>query len=326
MRLQLLVPQYGEDDAVIKPLLDSVALQQNADFNEIGVILCNDGGDTRFSQSLLERYPFPVTYLQREHGGVSAARNACLDAAEAEYVMFCDADDMFFNACGLQLLFAQMKKEPFDSLVSAFVEETRDPETRAPVYVPHPMDSTFVHGKVHRREYLLREHIRWNEALTIHEDSYFNILCQNLSEKVLYCPEAFYLWKWRDNSVCRHDPNYILRTYTNMIDSNDALLDAFLARGREDKARFFAGFLIFDAYYAMNKPEWINQANRDYRDSTEQRFSQYYRKRKELWDALPDAERMHLSNAVRSRSIQEGMLMEAVTVRAWLEKMEKLGN
>ena len=47
MKLQILVPQYEETDEIIKPLLDSIALQQNVDFNEIGVIIVNDGSDTR---------------------------------------------------------------------------------------------------------------------------------------------------------------------------------------------------------------------------------------------------------------------------------------
>ena len=61
------------------------------------------------------------------------------------------------------------------------------------VYVNRDMDSTFVHGKVHRRRYLLKNKIRWNDNLTIHEDSYFNILCQNLTENAKYCPFPFYL-------------------------------------------------------------------------------------------------------------------------------------
>ena len=114
------------------------------------------------------------------------------------------------------------------TLASVFIEETRLPETGEITYVSHEQDSTFVHGKVHRRQYLLDSHIRWNDALTIHEDSYFNILCQNLSPNVKYCQTPFYLWRWRDESVCRHDPKYILKTYRNMIDSNDALVGELL--------------------------------------------------------------------------------------------------
>ena len=80
----------------------------------------------------------------------------------------------------------------FDSLVSVFIEESRIPETNEITYINHEMDSTFVHGKVHRRKYLINKNIRWNPDLTIHEDSYFNIQCQNLSKNVKYCQTPFF--------------------------------------------------------------------------------------------------------------------------------------
>lgn len=335
MKLQFLIPQYNETDDIIKPLLDSIAIQQNVDFNEIGAIICNDGSDVFLSDDLLNGYPFPVEYHKESHRGVSATRNACLDYSTADYVMFCDADDIIHNACGLWILFKEMDTG-FDSLVSCFVEETRcgqdipaNPKTGQPamkkgdvMYINHELDSTFVHGKVHRRQYLIEQNIRFNDALTIHEDSYFNILCQNLSENVKYCPTPFYLWRWRDNSVCRHDPKYILKTYRNMLDSNDALVDEFIRRGRQDKAAFYCGFIVFDAYYTMNKPEWINQENREYRDMTEKRFAEYFAKHRSLWDSVPVPDKMRLSNDVRTRSVNEGMLMESVTIEEWLKRME----
>lgn len=323
MKLQILVPQYNETDEVIKPLLDSIAIQQNVPFEEIGVIIVNDGSDTLLSEDWLAGYPFKVQYYKCPHRGVSAARNACLDIATAEYVMFCDADDMFYNACGLWILFREMQIG-FDSLSSAFVEETRVPGTGAVEYINHDQDSTFVHGKVHRLEYLLTQNIRWNDGLTIHEDSFFNILCQNLSQNVKYCPTPFYLWKWRGESVCRHDPKYMLKTYKNLLDSNDALVDEFLRRGKNDKALFYTALMIFDAYYTMNKPEWVNQENREYRDSTELRFSSYFRKHEGLWNTLSASDKMQISNGVRSRSVMEGMQMEAVTIDGWLHHIKHL--
>lgn len=322
MRLQILIPQYKETDEVIKPLLDSIAIQQSVSFDEVGVIIVNDGSDVFLSDDLLESYPFKIEYYKEPHKGVSAARNACLDHATADYVMFCDADDMFMNVCGLYIIFREFETG-FDSLVSVFMEESRHPETEVPVYLNHDMDSTFVHGKVHRRQYLIDNHIRWNDKLTIHEDSFFNILCQNLSTNVKYCQVPFYLWKWRDDSVCRHDPKYILKTYRNLLDSNDALIDEFLSRGRQDKAMFYAAMMVFDAYYLMNKPEWLNQENREYRDATEKHFSKWFKKHESLWNATPINDKMVISNQVRSRSINEGMLMEAVTIDDWLKKIRK---
>ena len=46
MKLQILVPQYKETDEIIKPLLDSIEVQQNVDLaNDVGVIIVNDGTD-----------------------------------------------------------------------------------------------------------------------------------------------------------------------------------------------------------------------------------------------------------------------------------------
>ena len=322
-KLDILIPQYKETEEVVRPLLDSLALQQNIDFSKLGVIICNDGTETLLNEDFLAGYPFIVEYHKEPHRGVSATRNACLDHSRAEYVMFCDADDMFCNVCGLWLLFREMK-QGFDSLVSCFMEETRTPDRKEIVYINHPTDSTFVHGKVHRRKYLIDKKIRFNDALTIHEDSFFNILCQNLSKNVKYCPTPFYLWKWRDASVCRHDPKYILKTYKNMLDSNSALIDEFLRRGMQDKAMVFTASMIFDAYYTMNKPDWINQENQAYRDETERHFAKYFQKREDLWDSLPGPEKMQISSAVRARSVNEGMLMEALTVNQWLEHIKKL--
>lgn len=326
MKLQILVPQYHETDEVIKPLLDSIAIQQNVDMNEVGVIICNDGSDVYLSDELLNSYPFKIEYHKEPHRGVSATRNACLDYSTADYVMFCDADDMFSNVCGLWVVFREMSGEGFDSLVSMFIEETRHPETKEVIYTNHEMDSTFVHGKVHRRRYLFDHQIRFNDNLTIHEDSFFNILCQNLSKNVKYCQVPFYLWRWRDNSVCRHDPKYILKTYNNMLDSNDALIDEFLSRAMQDKATFYTVFMVFDAYYTMNKPDWINQENQEYRDKTEKRFSEWFKKHKDMWENIPINDKMYISNQVRSRSVNEGMRMEAITIDQWLNHIEELGK
>ena len=321
MKLQILVPQYKETDQEVKPLLDSLQIQQGVDLNEIGVVICNDGSDVRLSKSFLNSYPFKVEYYLCKHKGVSATRNACLDHATADYVMFCDADDMFLLNCGLWIVFREIELG-FDSLVSVFVEETKlDGEYN---YLHHPQDTVFVHGKVHRRQYLIDQNIRWNPALTVHEDSYFNVLCQSLSENVKYCTTPFYLWKWRDNSVCRHDPKYILKTYINMIDSNDALITEFLKRGYQDKAAWFCCSFILDSYYAMNKLEWINQENKTYRYNTEKYFGKYYQKWKSLWDSMPQPDKLMISNQVRQRNIMEGMQFEAKTIEDWLKYIKKL--
>ena len=324
MELQILVPHWQETRGEMEPLLDSLAIQQAIDFKDIGVIVAYDGSDASSLpvDEWAAKYPFAIEHVHAPKGGVSATRNFALDHSSADYVMFCDADDMLFHNCALHVIFAEIERG-FDTLVSAFIEETRHPETKQPLFVPHEMDSTFVHGKVHRRAYLIDNGIRFDLALTVHEDSYFNILAQNLTDNAKYCAQPFYLWKWRDSSVCRHDPDYILKTYNNMLDSNDALVREFERRGKHDKALFYTAFMVLDAYYTMNKREWLDKTHKGYRDAVEQRFARYYADHRAQWDEVSDADRMMISNGVRQRSVMEGMPMESITIDAWLTHISK---
>ena len=330
-KIQILIPQYKETEAIIKPLLDSIELQQNVNLkDDVGVIIVNDGTDVHLSQDFLDGYTFDIQYHLNAHKGVSATRNACLQHATAEYVMFCDADDMFVSNIALWFIFNEIENSHFDSFVSVFMEEGRHPLTSQAFFFERGKldsggyDSTFVHGKVHRRQYLLDNDIWWDESLTIHEDSYFNILCQSLSDKVVYCPFAFYLWKWRDESVCRHDPKYILKTYNNMLDSNTALIKQLLKRNMLEKANMFAVSMIYDAYLTMNKKEWIDQENQEYRHKTEKRFAEYYKDFRYLYDRTPEEGRNQVYAGVKNRFMTEGVFAEEITFKEWIKHIMEI--
>ena len=321
-KLEILIPQYKEKENIILPLLRSIELQQNVDVkNNVGVIICSDSDDEKdwLSEDFFKSFNIDIKYIHHPHSGVSSARNACLDAATADYVMFCDADDMFYNMCGLWIVFREMEGEGFNALSSIFVEETRDKETGNIIYINREMDSVFVHGKIYNRKFLIKNNIRFNDSLTIHEDSYFNCLAQKIAGEVKYSQTPFYLWRWRDESVCRHDPKYILKTYINMLDSSTALVEEFITRGRLADAQFYSTFMIYDAYYMMNKSEWLKQENQDFRNNTEKRFKEYYNKFKKLFEEIDDSIKSQIIIGMKNRFFNEGMYMEIITFNDWID-------
>ena len=81
--------------------------------------------------------------------------------------------------------------------------------------------------------------------------------------------------------------------------------------------------MIFDAYYMMNKPEWIDQENQEYREAVEKRFAEYFAKWKETWVKVPVTEKMQISQGVRGRQVMEGMQMEKMTIDEWLKHIEE---
>ena len=44
-KIQFLVPQYKENEETISFLLDSIESQLHIDKNDVGVIICSDGGE-----------------------------------------------------------------------------------------------------------------------------------------------------------------------------------------------------------------------------------------------------------------------------------------
>ena len=352
MKIQILIPHFQERADEIEPLLDSIAIQQATDFSEVGVIISYDGPKSSDlpTEEWDKKYPFDIQHIKLpKHVGVSATRNAALDAATADYIMFCDADDMFLTVNALYTILQLAETQNFDTLVSCFIEEqkTKDVQERMAegnqileltfgpeyktqelpefMYIPHEADSTFVHGKVHRRQYLLDKDIRFNDNLTVHEDSYFNILAQQLCspERAKYWPQPFYLWKWRDTSVCRHDPKYLLKTFPNMLATTDALIDQFVKRGYEEKANAFCASTVYDTYYTMNKPDWVAETNSKYRLIVEKCFRDWFKKHRSKWNSLDPKVRVVISEQQRARHVSEGMLMEAMTLDQWLKKIMK---
>lgn len=284
-KLQILVPQYKEDESTVCHLFDSIATQRSIDFSSIGVIVCNDGSDMFLSDSFIRSYPFHIDYYKEPHRGVSGTRNKCLMHAESDYVMFCDADDVFFSSLGLYNIFTEMENE-FDSLISAFCAEIKDKKTGTIFYDLYENDGIFVHGKVFRRDFLLSNNILFNEKLTINEDSYFVALCQSMSSVLRYIKEPFYLWVWRDESISHNDEKYKFIAYKHMFVSNGALLKEFIKRGLVESARLYAGQMIIDAFFTLNDSEWFKQENYEYLQEVRKYMNAWLRQNLCLWDEL----------------------------------------
>ena len=109
-----------------------------------------------------------------------------------------------------------------------------------------------------------------------------------------------------------------------MLDSNDALATQFLERNRKEDAQFYVVGMIYDAYFTMNKDEWLNQENKEYRYATEKRFKEYWLKYKYLHDSIPNDIKAQIIMGIKNRMYAEGMVLETLTFNEWIEQVEAM--
>lgn len=87
-KVSVIVPVFNGADSIGRAL-DSVFAQTLADFE----VVVTDDGSTDSTRAILDRYGARIRVVSQPNRGPSAARNAGINASNAKYVAFLDADD-----------------------------------------------------------------------------------------------------------------------------------------------------------------------------------------------------------------------------------------
>lgn len=323
MKISIIITHYQEPPEVISPLFDSIALQQGIDFEDLEILLIQDGKTDVLEASWFNRYKYPVRIIECVKQGVSACRNRGIKEATGDYLMLCDCDDMFCNVFGLHLLFSGIQDNP-DIVGSKFVEENR---IVAPYkLIGHDNDMTFIHGKLFRRQYLLDQNILFHEDQTKHEDSPFVFLAYQCTKNAKYINTPFYCWRWNPNSVMRSygRNNALISTYTDLMLTKDRLISDMKAHGCETKR--FVAKCILDTYYDFNRPEFTEQKNEDKINDALNAAKDFYIKYRDEYYSNEPSELAECMAVARNMAYNGGMHVERMTLPQFLGILMKLSN
>ena len=206
MLLSIVVPVYNSEKKIIRCLESLKRLEEtNLEF-----IVVNDGSTDdsgRVCDDLAAEYE-EVKVIHKPNGGVSSARNAGLDAASGEYVMFLDSDDVIRHGA-LRLMEpsgADMVMGGFEKVVDGRTAEVHLPRAKAE-YEGRDGISRFLDDnigekdcymlnsscfKLYRRELLVRHGHRFDESLSYGEDKIFVFGFLRHAESVVTVPEVVY--------------------------------------------------------------------------------------------------------------------------------------
>lgn len=114
MKLSIIVPVYNTEE-FLPACLDSVIYSE---LNDYEIIVVNDGStDSSLSIALryAENYPGLIKLIDKKNGGLGDARNAGIDAAEGEFLLFLDSDDKLAPTALSEIM--DSLNEDFDILI-----------------------------------------------------------------------------------------------------------------------------------------------------------------------------------------------------------------
>ncbi len=114
MKFSVIIPAHNEE-AVISKALDSVKAQSFTDYECI--VVCDACTDK--TADIARSYGFKAIEVNAHSSG--AARNAGLEIAQGEWILFCDADDWYLHEYAFEMLADKVGKEQEDAVFFSLI-------------------------------------------------------------------------------------------------------------------------------------------------------------------------------------------------------------
>lgn len=245
MKFSIIIPVYNVE-AYLHQCLDSVLCQDFSDWEAV----CVNDGSTDGSAAILEDYVAKdarFRLVTQPNGGLSAARNAGLDAAQGEYILFLDSDDWLVENA-LKVLSTNLSGE--DMLCFSgrrFFEKTHgfnpsdmlkngDYQSGMDYYNENallPRDFAFVCVvlRAYRRTFLMDNGLRFKEGI-LHEDNLFTPLACYYAHEVRVVNACLYNYRVRVNSITN---TFDMKRLTDLMETANELAAFFIPKKGFDK-------------------------------------------------------------------------------------------
>lgn len=231
MKITVIIPVYNTQ-SYLTDCLDSLLVQTFPDWEAV----CVNDGSTDSSIQVLQEYARRdgrIRVVSQTNQGLSAARNAGIEAATGEWIFFLDSDDCLSSPHSLRLITAAVTKvcDPKSALdVVAFNSELWYPEEdgrrEENVLFNHADCSVystgwkyldyFVHTRhwgpsaacfyLWRYDFLQQHCLRFPLGL-LHEDEWFVPEALTKAQGVLTLPETIYTYRMRTGSIAHTHRN-----------------------------------------------------------------------------------------------------------------------
>ncbi|SKB64046.1 Glycosyltransferase involved in cell wall bisynthesis [Lachnospiraceae bacterium] len=211
--VSVIVPIY-KVEKYLPRCIESILVQ---DYTKLEILLVDDGSPDR-SGEIADEYAKKdqrIHVIHKKNGGLSDARNAGIDAAVGEYLVFIDSDD-YVHPEMISRMMEAVQQTSSDVAVCSFKFVKEDE--------PMPEESgndeiTVISDDVKRTEYMFEKYIpefnvAWNKLYPaqffekirypfgkIHEDEFTTWKVLEMAERIVYIGEPLYFYVQRETSI-----------------------------------------------------------------------------------------------------------------------------
>lgn len=233
--ISLVIPIYNMEQYLSR-CLDSLLGQTCRDFE----IVLVDDGSTDASGALCDRYaaeyPSLIRVIHKENGGLSSARNAGIDAARGEYIVFPDPDDWVEPDYVESFLFFQRKFQADLVCLGHYVDTDSESAAAGEDLEPYliegqacqrsillgPCFQGFSWNKIYRLDIIRTFGLCFPNGMGTTEDLYFTYQYLAHCNRIVHAPgRRVYHYYQRMNSTTRsgYSPEKLgtIRTYERII-------------------------------------------------------------------------------------------------------------
>lgn len=245
MLFSIIIPVYNVE-RYLRACLDSVIAQTFTDWEAV----CINDGSTDGSDAILEEFTARdgrIKTITQPNRGLSAARNAGLDAAKGSFILFLDSDD-WLEPSALEVLSGNLKEADmicfsgrrFFESEGRFLPSDQFVRKHYSSGMDYYNDNALQHRdfafvcvvlRLYKRSFLVDNNLRFKEGI-LHEDDLFTPQVCYFAQGVSVIDKCLYNYRVRANSITT---TRSLKRVVDLMSTANELAAFFTSRGGFDK-------------------------------------------------------------------------------------------
>ena len=192
--IDIIIPAYNAHNTIRRALYSILSQTIR---NKIKIYIVDDCSEKGYDDEIREfKELLNITILKTsENSGPGVSRQCGIDNSKSKYIIFLDADDVFYNCFSVEYLYNFIVDNNCNAVCSNFLEECEDN------VIVHGFNDIWMHGKIYKRNFIESNNIKFNNT-SQNEDTGFNHII-SIVDEFKYLDEITYIWRLNKDSITR---------------------------------------------------------------------------------------------------------------------------